>query len=77
MKELEDWLPEDKWQEINHLLVGFGQTICKPIAPRCWDCPVKDLCPYTAKNLEPDKNSKSKPRISDHVQKFMDNAVQK
>jgi len=25
---LEAWLPRDKWHDINHLLVGFGQTWC-------------------------------------------------
>ncbi|KAH9831301.1 endonuclease III [Teratosphaeria destructans] len=29
--ELESWLPRDKWHHINHLLVGFGQTICLPV----------------------------------------------
>ena len=32
-KALESWLPEDKWTEINWLLVGFGQQICKPVKP--------------------------------------------
>lgn len=41
---LEDWLPKDKWQEVNHMLVGYGQTLCKPIKPMCEQCPVRDLC---------------------------------
>jgi endonuclease III len=31
--QLQKWVPKDKWKQINHLLVGFGQTICKPVAP--------------------------------------------
>lgn len=42
---LEGWLPREHWSEINHMLVGFGQTLCKPIGPLCSECPVKDLCP--------------------------------
>jgi endonuclease III len=45
--ELEAWLPREKWHDINHLLVGFGQTICLPVGRRCGECDLaKDgLCP--------------------------------
>lgn len=45
--ELESWLPRDKWHDINHLLVGFGQTICSPVGRRCDDCDLATakLCP--------------------------------
>jgi endonuclease-3 len=42
---LEGWLPESKWIEINWLLVGFGQQICRPINPKCADCLNCDICP--------------------------------
>lgn len=44
---LEAWLPREKWHEINHLLVGFGQTICLPVGRDCGVCElsVKGLCP--------------------------------
>ncbi|CAG0915090.1 unnamed protein product [Notodromas monacha] len=48
-KGLEDWLPKDLWREVNWLLVGFGQTICTPLRPKCADCLNKSLCPYGAK----------------------------
>lgn len=46
-KALQGWLPRDKWHEINHLLVGFGQTICKPVGRDCGNCTLssKGLCP--------------------------------
>ena len=44
-KALEDWLPQNMWKDINHLLVGFGQTCCKPVGPMCYACPISDLCP--------------------------------
>jgi len=33
------------WIPVNDLLVAFGQTICRPISPRCSRCPIADLCP--------------------------------
>ncbi|KAL8917264.1 MAG: hypothetical protein Q9208_008040 [Pyrenodesmia sp. 3 TL-2023] len=43
---LEAWLPREKWHEINHLLVGFGQTICLPVGRRCGECTLstRGLC---------------------------------
>ena len=38
-------LPQKYWQRINELLVGFGQTICKPLSPMCSQCPVDKHCP--------------------------------
>ncbi|KAI7239348.1 DNA glycosylase [Hortaea werneckii] len=45
--ELESWLPREKWHEINHMLVGFGQTICLPVGRRCGECDLatEKLCP--------------------------------
>ncbi|KAK8215441.1 alpha,alpha-trehalase nth1 [Zalaria obscura] len=48
--ELESWLPREKWHEINHLLVGFGQMICLPVGRRCGECVLSErgLCPSAA-----------------------------
>lgn len=35
---LQAWLPKDRWREINHMLVGLGQTICLPIGRKCGEC---------------------------------------
>lgn len=35
---LQSWLPKELWHEINHLLVGFGQTICLPVGRKCGQC---------------------------------------
>ena len=42
---LQDWLPRSYWRDINVQLVGFGQTICQPVRPRCESCDVNQLCP--------------------------------
>uniref|UniRef100_A0A914LFN8 Endonuclease III homolog n=1 Tax=Meloidogyne incognita TaxID=6306 RepID=A0A914LFN8_MELIC len=36
--ELREVLPKNEWSTINQLLVGFGQTICLPVGPKCLDC---------------------------------------
>ncbi|KAH8395707.1 hypothetical protein KR222_010264, partial [Zaprionus bogoriensis] len=43
--QLEAWLPRDLWAEVNHLLVGFGQTICTPARPKCGECLNRHICP--------------------------------
>ncbi|KAH9842465.1 DNA glycosylase [Rhodofomes roseus] len=43
---LEGWLPEDLRPTFTKLFVGFGQTICLPVRPRCESCGLNDgLCP--------------------------------
>ena len=34
-RQLEKWLPRERWGEINELFVGFGQTICSARSPLC------------------------------------------
>jgi len=38
-------LPAREWRGLNTLLVAFGQTICRPLSPRCSVCPVVVACP--------------------------------
>ena len=47
--ELESWLPKDYWAEVNHMLVGFGQTVCLPVSPKCESCEINGLCPSAFK----------------------------
>lgn len=44
--ELMKILPKEYWRKINHLMVAFGQTVCKPVKPRCKECKLKDVCNY-------------------------------
>lgn len=48
---LESWLPKSLWSDVSLHLVGFGQTICKPIKPLCQKCLNKQLCPFANENL--------------------------
>ncbi|KAH8334609.1 hypothetical protein KR059_012207 [Drosophila kikkawai] len=53
---LEKWLPHSLWSEVNHLFVGFGQTICTPLKPNCGECLNKDICPSAFKETKAKKN---------------------
>ncbi|CAB3253151.1 unnamed protein product [Arctia plantaginis] len=75
-KALETWLPFELWKEVNHLLVGFGQTICLPIGPTCHECLNRDICPSSGKGKKsPMKNVKQemKSESSDFVKEEVDN----
>ncbi|EDX05686.1 endonuclease III-like protein 1 [Drosophila simulans] len=56
---LEKWLPFSLWSEVNHLFVGFGQTICTPVKPNCGECLNKDICPSAHAEI---KEKKKKDR---------------
>lgn len=47
--QLEAWLPKEYWNDINHLLVGFGQSICLPVKPKCAECLNNHICPSAYK----------------------------
>lgn len=37
-------VPQELWVPLNPLLVQHGQNICRPIGPRCDECPVASMC---------------------------------
>lgn len=41
---LREKLPKKYWLDINTLLVTHGQNICKPINPKCNNCPISEYC---------------------------------
>lgn len=41
---LREKLPKKYWLDINTLLVTHGQNICKPIKPKCDECPIRNYC---------------------------------
>lgn len=41
---LREQLPAKYWMAFNDLIVQFGQKICKPIGPRCTECPIEKYC---------------------------------
>ncbi|KAI6094540.1 DNA glycosylase [Pisolithus croceorrhizus] len=57
---LQSWLPKELHGEINHMLVGFGQTVCLPVSPKCDSCTLSSarLCP----SAQTKKSTKRDPR---------------
>ena len=41
---LRDKLPKKYWLDINTILVTHGQNVCKPINPKCSECPINEFC---------------------------------
>jgi len=47
----------DPWKKtVNQVFVKHGRYVCIQ-KPRCWACPVKDLCAFQKKNLEAPQNA--------------------
>jgi endonuclease-3 len=51
MRDLEKTLPKKYWLIFNEVMVIHGQTICRPITPLCFKCPIERYCNYKKKNL--------------------------
>lgn len=56
-KTLEKLTPKRFWLEINELLVIFGQNICTPIKPKCFECPITKYCNYYQSLVKPNLNN--------------------
>ncbi|EQC41996.1 hypothetical protein SDRG_00843 [Saprolegnia diclina VS20] len=51
-RELEGWIPPDKWGDMSKLLIGFGQTYCKAVKPKCVSCPMRATCPSSSQGSD-------------------------
>jgi len=49
--QLEKVFDRKDWLVVNEYFVRLGQTVCRPIGPKCGECPLKDVCPTGKKNL--------------------------
>jgi endonuclease-3 len=45
--------PAAEWRGISMRLIQFGREVCDARAPRCWECPLQDRCPYPDKAPPP------------------------
>nr|XP_014090712.2 endonuclease III-like protein 1 [Bactrocera oleae] len=69
--DLESWLPRDMWQDVNHLLVGFGQTVCKALRPCCSKCLNREICPASTYNSTTKTKIKAdSPNIATKISKL-------
>ncbi|KAJ2717095.1 alpha,alpha-trehalase nth1 [Coemansia spiralis] len=61
---LESWMPRSLWREINPLLVGLGQTVCRGVGPKCDECPVNRFCPSAQVRRRPSTSRRGTSRGS-------------
>jgi endonuclease III len=61
-KELESWLPKDRWVDLNLMLVAFGQTICIAPVPKCQECKLNKICGYGIERLKESNHTTSKSK---------------
>jgi len=55
---LHEVFPEKERSKVNDLFVQFGKEICNTGRPKCWMCPVSNMCPYEKKRMRvPQKRS--------------------
>lgn len=50
-------LPRRWWIPVNALLVSFGQEVCRPVGPRCGQCPLAPKCPFPDKRVWPTRTN--------------------
>ncbi len=51
--DLRSLYPEREWAGISMRFIQFGREVCDARKPRCWQCPLADLCPYPEKTGPP------------------------
>lgn len=49
---LNNGIPTKYKKQLNKIFVGFGQTVCKPIGPKCSICPLFHVCPRIGINTK-------------------------
>jgi endonuclease-3 len=52
---LKRFFPIEYWNDLNWAMVLFGKQICKPIGPKCSECPIENSCPKLIIKAEPKK----------------------
>ena len=50
-KELLSLYNRKYWLDVNELFVSFGQTVCRPVGPKCEICPLRRMCKYYRENV--------------------------
>ncbi|MDJ0663630.1 MAG: endonuclease III [Acidimicrobiia bacterium] len=51
--DLRDLYLESTWSGISMRFIQFGRDVCDARKPHCWECPVRDRCPYAPKTRRP------------------------
>lgn len=57
-EKLEKVVPDEYRMHAHHWLILHGRYTCIARKPKCYECPVEDLCAFKDKNFEPAKAAK-------------------
>lgn len=60
--QLERATPEDYKLGAHHWLILHGRYVCVARKPKCWMCPISDLCRYKPKTPDPQTQSSLGPK---------------
>jgi endonuclease III len=52
-EDLRSLHPRREWTGLSMRFIQFGRDVCDARRPRCWECPLVDLCPYPDKSQRP------------------------
>jgi endonuclease-3 len=52
-RALQALYPEKDWAGVSMRFIQFGRDVCDARKPRCWECPLRDRCPYPDKAPAP------------------------
>jgi len=52
-RELMEKVARERWPHIHDLFVRFGQTICRPVGPKCRACALRGDCAYYLRQRTP------------------------
>ncbi len=56
-ERLTEVVPREFWLEINQLFVRFGQELCRPVSPKCDECPINGECMFKGQRILPSRTS--------------------
>ncbi len=52
-RDLKELYLKQTWAGISMRFIQFGRDTCDARKPRCWDCPLRDRCPFEPKTTQP------------------------
>jgi len=51
--DLKELYLKKTWSGLSMRFIQFGREVCDARLPRCWECPLRDRCPYEDKSRRP------------------------
>lgn len=54
--DLKNLFLESTWAGVSMRMIQFGRDVCDARKPQCWECPLRDRCPYEPKTARPRSN---------------------